>query len=117
MEGFEHTLRRLAIRDDRFFDQVLGSEEGNLLASCLEPKSHALVQIGALIAVNAAPQSFSICVDSARHAGATAEEIVGTLVAAVPILGAPRIVSVAPNLGLALGYDIDGALESDGQHR
>ena len=37
----------------------------------------------------------------------------GTLVAAIPIVGAPRVISAAPKLGLALGYDVDAALEGD----
>jgi 4-carboxymuconolactone decarboxylase len=39
------------------------------------------------------------------------DEIVGTLIAVLPIVGVPRVVSAAPNLGLALGYDVANALE------
>ena len=48
---------------------------------------------------------------SARAAGATADEIVGTLVAVVSLTGVPRAVAAAPKLGLALGYDVDAVLE------
>ncbi len=105
-------LRQLTIGVGRFFDEALCSEEGDLTASRLCPKEHALVQIGALIALDAAPQSYVPYVESARQAGASAEEIVGTLVAAIPVLGAPRVVSAAPKLGLALGYDLDAELEA-----
>jgi hypothetical protein len=44
-------------------------------------------------------------------AGATAAEIVDVLVGVVPIVGLPCAVSAAPRLALALGYDIDDALE------
>jgi hypothetical protein len=37
----------------------------------------------------------------------------GTLVAALPVAGAARVVSAAPKLSLALGYDIDEALEEE----
>lgn len=43
--------------------------------------------------------------------GATVEEIVGVLIAVAPTVGVARIVSAAPELALAVGYDIDSALE------
>ena len=113
VDDFHLTLRRLTVRDDDFVSEVLGSEQANREASCLDAKVHALVQIGALIALDAAPQSYSRCVDVAQHAGASAEEIVGVLVAAMPVAGGARVVSAAPKLGLALGYDLDAALEEE----
>ena len=50
-------------------------------------------------------------IDKARKAGATNDEIVGTLVAVMPALGSARVVCAAPKLGLALGYDVAEALE------
>ena len=112
MDDFQCMLRRLTIRDDRFIATVLTSDEANAAASCLDGKAHALVRLGALIAVDAAPQSYTACVEAARLAGATDEEIAGTLVATMSVVGLPRVVSAAPKLGLALGYDVDAALES-----
>jgi hypothetical protein len=40
------------------------------------------------------------------------DEIVGTLIAVLPIVGAARVVSAAPSLGLAIGYDVGEALEA-----
>lgn len=111
MDTFDVTLRRLAIRDRAFSESVRGSDELNVAASGLTPKIHALVQLGALIALDASVESYSPCVDAARSHGATDEEIVGALVAIVPLVGEPRVVSAAPKLGLALGYDLDAALE------
>ena len=45
--------------------------------------------------------------DRAIEAGATEEEIVGVLVAVAPAVGLARVVSTAPRLALAIGYDID----------
>jgi hypothetical protein len=39
--------------------------------------------------------------------GATAEEVVGTLVAMAPITGLARVISAIPEFALALGYDLD----------
>jgi 4-carboxymuconolactone decarboxylase len=109
------TLLKLTVRDSDFFDEALASEEGNRSASGLDAKAHAFVQIGAMIATDATPQSYAICVDAARQAGASVDEIVGTLVAAMPVLGSPKVVTAAGKLGLALGYDIDLALESEAE--
>jgi hypothetical protein len=38
--------------------------------------------------------------------------VVDTLTAVAPSVGLARVVSAAPGLALALGYDIDRALES-----
>ena len=113
MESFETTLRRLTVRDDRLVEGVLGSEDDNLTASSLDPKTHVLVRLGALIVLDAAPQSYARSVEAALLAGATREEIVGTLIAAMPVVGSARVVSAAPKLGLALGYDLDAALEDE----
>jgi alkylhydroperoxidase/carboxymuconolactone decarboxylase family protein YurZ len=43
------------------------------------------------------------------NSGATVEEIVAVLVGVVPIVGLPCVVSAAPRLAMALGYDTDDA--------
>jgi hypothetical protein len=45
-------------------------------------------------------------------AGATAEDVVGTLVAVAPISGLARVVSATSEVALAIGYDIDQAFET-----
>jgi DNA-binding CsgD family transcriptional regulator len=50
-------------------------------------------------------------VADAHAAGATADEVVDTLCAVAPVVGSARVVSAAPGLALAAGYDVDAALE------
>ena len=50
-------------------------------------------------------------VDAGLEAGASYDEIVGVLIAVIPVVGVARVVSSAPNLALALGYDVSEALE------
>jgi hypothetical protein len=50
-------------------------------------------------------------IESGLAAGVTVDEIVGTLVSVMPAIGVARVVSAAPKLGLALGYDVSDALE------
>ncbi len=108
-------LRKLTIRDDALLRRVLAEEEcGRPVESALDPKTHALACISALIAMDAAAPSYLCAVESARAVGASDDEIVGCLLAVLPILGEPRVVCAAPKLGLALGYDVGAALEEVG---
>ena len=111
VQEHECTLRKLAIGDDAYLGRLVASEPANVFESRLDPRTHALVRIGALIAVDATPPSYLEAVEAARASGASDEEIVGCLVAVLPELGAARVISAAPKLGLALGYDVAAALE------
>jgi alkylhydroperoxidase/carboxymuconolactone decarboxylase family protein YurZ len=108
---YKTTLRRLALRDDRYIEALLAREGASAEESGLDPRARALVQIGALVAVDAAPPSYMSVAEEALGAGATYEELVGALLVLVPVVGVPRVVSAAPNLGLAIGYDVGDALE------
>ena len=111
MEDYKITLRKLAVRDDRFIDTLLQNESCNAAFSGIDHRAHALIQIGALVAQDAAPPAYMSAVDEALRAGASYEEIAGVLVALLPVVGVARVVSAAPNLGLAVGYDVSAALE------
>ncbi|HEU4941756.1 MAG TPA: hypothetical protein VFT18_00715 [Gaiellaceae bacterium] len=111
MEEYQATLCKLAVRDERYIDGVLGADRASPTLAGLDDRSHALIRIGALIAVNAAPAAYMDSVDAALSAGASREEIVGALIALLPTVGVARVVTAAPNLGLALGYDVSEALE------
>ena len=71
----------------------------------------ALLRIAATVAVDAAPCSFQHAVLHALAAGATTDEVVASLEAVTPVTGAARVVQCAPKVALALGYDVDDALE------
>jgi hypothetical protein len=103
----EERLRRLALHDDHLIRSMLAIPPGHVEASGLESKRCALVRLGALLALDAACVSYQW----ALAAGATTDEIVGTLMAVAPITGVARVVAGAPELALALGYDVDAALE------
>ena len=44
-------------------------------------------------------------------AGATDDEIADVLLAIAPVVGLARVVCAAPDVAIALGYDIEAALE------
>jgi alkylhydroperoxidase/carboxymuconolactone decarboxylase family protein YurZ len=111
VQSHETTLAKLAIADDVFYETLLAHESSNLAESHLDSKTHALVRLGALVAIDAAYPGYMWTVDAARRRGATDDEIVGCLIAALPALGVARTVTAAPKLALALGYDVTSAFE------
>ena len=112
MLDYKATLRKLALRDDRYIESLLAEERMSAAEAGIDARANALVRVGALIAIDAAPPSFMSAAEAALKAGATYEELVGTLIVVMPIVGVARVVSAAPNLGLALGYDVGDALEA-----
>jgi 4-carboxymuconolactone decarboxylase len=114
MPDYQETLRSLALNDERFVQSVLGMGHDTVAASHLDPKSHALVRLGALHAIDATPSAYHASVEAALAAGASLEQIVGVLIAVAPLIGLARVVSAAPDLAFALGYDVNAALEAQG---
>lgn len=112
MDSYKDTLRKLAIRDTDFIQGILQEADGDPSRSGIDSRALALVRVGALVAADAATPSFMEACDEALAADATREEIVGTLIAVLPLIGVARVVAAAPNLALALGYDVGEALET-----
>jgi 4-carboxymuconolactone decarboxylase len=110
MDEYKEHLRRLAVHDDAFVSLLLG-EENTAIASALDTRTAALVRVAATIVIDAALSSFQHAVTHALAAGATTDEIVATLEAVMPVTGAARVVECAPKVALALGYDVEEALE------
>ena len=108
----EERLRRLALHDDHLIRAMLAIDPGQAEVSGLDPKSCALVRLGALVALDAPWVSYHWGVQWALAAGATTDEIVATLMAVAPVTGVARVVAAAPELALALGYDLDAAFEA-----
>jgi 4-carboxymuconolactone decarboxylase len=112
----EESLRRLALHDEQCIRSLLGIRLSGDKTAGLDPKTHALVRLAALIALGASGVSYGWAVDAALAAGATADEIVGTLIAVAPITGLARVVSATPAVARSIGYDIDRAFEALDNH-
>jgi alkylhydroperoxidase/carboxymuconolactone decarboxylase family protein YurZ len=111
VDDYKQHLRCLAVHDEALVSVLLAGENAPG-ASVLNPKVAALARVAASIAVDAALYSIQHAVSFALAAGATSAEIVATLEAVTPVTGAARVVSSAPKVALALGYDVEAALES-----
>lgn len=111
MAWHERALSDLAANDQRFVEEILAMQLANVEASGLDPKTHALARLGALVALDAAPASYRATVGMALSAGSTVDDIVGVLIAVAPTVGLARVVSAAPAIAAAIGYDVEHAIE------
>ncbi len=106
MDEVERFLRRLALNDEQSVERVLVSSGGEPSVA-LGEKVDLLVRLGALLALGAATTSLRATVRRALGAGASEAEIVEVLVAVGPAVGLARVVTEAPRLAAALGYQIE----------
>jgi alkylhydroperoxidase/carboxymuconolactone decarboxylase family protein YurZ len=106
VDQVERLLRLLALNDEESVTMVLTSDS-SALSRTLNPKVDHLVRLGALLAVGAATTTLRATVDRALEAGTTETEIADVLIAVAPAVGVARVVSTAPRLALALGYQLD----------
>ena len=71
MAAHEEHLRRLALHDEALIESVLAmrlKRASSDAAHRLSPKTHALVQLAALVALGAAPVSYQWSVEAALDA-------------------------------------------------
>lgn len=107
MDQVERLLRLLALNDEESVGLVLTRSVPPDAEVGLPPKVDLLVRLGALLALGASATSIRATVQRALNEGATETEIVGVLVAVAPAVGLARIVSSAPRLAMAIGYDVE----------
>lgn len=79
--------------------------------SDVEARVHSLARLGAAIALGAQTSSLQGLGRRSIAAGATINDVVGTLLAVAPIVGEARLVNATPGVALSIGYDVDEALE------
>jgi len=103
-------LRRLSLHDTSFLDAVL-SATPDAGGGGLDARGRSLGRLATLFAMDGSGSSYGWATSAALAAGVTSDEIVDLLISAAPLLGAARVVSAAPKLGLALGYDIEADIE------
>ena len=108
---FQETLRRLAMIDEGFVEDQAGLGLGLARTSALDPKTAALLQVGVSVAIGSPAVCLEWSTGRALAAGATEDEIADVLLAIAPVAGLGRVVSAAPDVATALGYDIEAALE------
>ena len=113
---YQEILRRRAIIDDGFVEDPAGLGLGLAGTRVLDPKTVALVQVGALAAVGASAACLEWSTTPALAAGATEDEITDVLLAIAPVAGLGRVVTAVPGVSDAFGYFIEAALEDPDGH-
>ena len=111
---FQETLRRLAMIDEGFVEDEAGIGLGLVKTSALDPKTAALLQVAASVALGSPAVCLEWSASRALATGATEEEIADVLLAIAPVAGLGRVAAAAPEVATALGYDIEAALEEPG---
>lgn len=104
---YREVLLRLTISDEHLTEDIATDAR----VGVLDPKTLSLARLAALVAVGGAVPSYGAETDAAVSAGATAAEIVEMLVGVTSVVGLPSVVAAAPRLAVALGYNVDEALE------
>ena len=108
---FQETLRRLALIDEGFVTSEAGLALGTCERSALDPKTAALLQVGASVTIGSSAVCLQWSASRAMAAGASEDEIADVLLAIAPVTGLGRIAAAAPDVAMALGYDVAAALE------
>ena len=107
---FQEILRRLAIMDEGVFQDQAGLGLGQTGPWVMDPKTAALVQMGALVAIGSPAVCLEWGVSRALAAGATEDEITDVLLAVAPAAGLGRVVGATVGVADGLGYDVQAAL-------
>jgi alkylhydroperoxidase/carboxymuconolactone decarboxylase family protein YurZ len=101
------TLSGISAGRPDVLETAIGLRELGREASGLDGRTFALVQIAALIALDAPPASYAFQITNAIDEGVTPEDILGVLRAVALQVGGPKVVAAAPEIMLALGLAID----------
>jgi len=104
----EEMVKGLSTHDMGIIETLFVSQLENIEESGLDPKTHSLVRIAALISIDAPPASYMWQIGIALDSGVTPEEILGVMIALQPTIGMARIVAAAPEIALALGIEMEG---------
>ena len=113
---FQEILRRLAIIDESVAEDQAGLGLGLPGCRVLDPKTAALVQVGALAAIGSPGVCLEWGTTRALAAGATRDEITDVLLAIAPVAGLGRVIGAVTDVAAALGYDVEAALEDPDDH-
>jgi 4-carboxymuconolactone decarboxylase len=113
---FQEMLRKLAMIEESFTEDE--AELGFDLAatSTLDPKTATLLRAGACVAIGSPGACLQWAAGRAMAAGASEDELADVLLAITPVAGLGRIVSAAPDVATAIGYDVAAALEQVDDH-
>lgn len=95
-------LRALVEHDAEAVAAMRAMREQLEVRSGLDEKAIELARLAALVAMTAPAQSFQAHIHRALTAGASAQEVWGTVLAVAPLVGIPSLVATVPSIADAL---------------
>jgi 4-carboxymuconolactone decarboxylase len=111
---FQEILRGLEDGGDGFAGDQAGPGFDLPGARILDPRTAALVRVGALAAIGSPQVCLKWGTTRALAAGATAAEVTDVLLAIGPVIGLGRVVGAASGVADGLGFDIEVSLVDPG---
>jgi 4-carboxymuconolactone decarboxylase len=111
---FQEILRKLAMVDESFVTGQAGLGLGPAGTLALDARTAALLQLAVSVAIGSSGACLAWSTARALAAGATDDEIADVLLVIAPVAGLGRVVCAAPDVAIALGYDVAAALEEPG---
>jgi 4-carboxymuconolactone decarboxylase len=102
-------FRKLTLGDESLMRSLFA--ETDAATDALGDQATSLIRLGALVIADADPPAYQREVRQAVNAGASPEQITSVLYAVARIAGSALVMSAAPKLAIALGYDVDAGLE------
>jgi 4-carboxymuconolactone decarboxylase len=107
----EEMFRRLTIGETGLFSALAGREVRGRDLRRLDAKTASLLQISALVALDAPETAYRTAVDDALRLGADIEDLLAVLLAVAGEVGSARVIAAAPRVALAAGYDVEAELD------
>jgi 4-carboxymuconolactone decarboxylase len=111
MSSAEEGFRRFTIGDPSLIAAMARSGASPLEVPPFDALTDSLLRISALIALDAPASSYREVVDETLSAGARLDELLAVLISVAATVGSARVVSAAPKIALAAGYDVEASLE------
>jgi 4-carboxymuconolactone decarboxylase len=105
-------FRKLAIGDDALMTSLFSGADH--APGPLDGRTSSLLRLAALVVADAGAPAYQREVRDAMAAGASPDEAIAVLVAIARVAGSALVMSAAPKLAIALGYDVDAGLEDAG---
>lgn len=103
----EQRLQSLSNQDEDTIETLVAMQVNNVENSGLDPKTHSLCRLAALVSIDAPLASYSWQAKVAIASGVTVDDIVGVLIALAPTVGMARVVAAANKLAVLYDITID----------
>ena len=111
MVTVEEAFRLLTIGERQSVAALTERARSSTPVAQVDARTDALLRIAALVALDAPSSSYRAPVAAALIAGATLDDLFAVLMSVSDEVGSARLVSAAPRIALAAGYDAEAALE------